>query len=85
MKKGKKNIIIEDLLKKYKTSLNGLNKHEVKERLNKYGLNELPKEEQKSVMKLFFGSLKDPIIYVLIVSPILSFSILIVQGPRLKP
>ncbi len=73
MKKGKKNIIIEDLLKKYKTSLNGLNKHEVKERLNKYGLNELPKEEQKSVMKLFFGSLKDPIIYVLIVSAILSF------------
>ncbi len=73
MKKGNKNVITDGLLKKYKTSLNGLNKKEVKERLDKFGLNELPKEEQKSVAQLFFGSLKDPIIYVLIASAILSF------------
>ena len=73
MKKDKNNKITEELLKKYKTSLNGLNKEEVKKRIDKYGLNELPKEDNKSIARLFFESLNDPIIYVLLVSTILSF------------
>ena len=73
MKKDKNNKITEELLKKYKTSLNGLNKEEVKKRIEKYGLNELPKEDNKSIARLFFESLNDPIIYVLLVSTVLSF------------
>lgn len=61
------------LLKEFETSMNGLTDSEVRKRLKKYGLNELPKEEHKSVMSIFFNSLKDPIIYVLIVAAILSF------------
>ena len=73
MKKDKKSRIAEELLKKYRTSLNGLSKKEVKNRLEKYGLNELPKEKEKSVLKIFLSALNDPIIYVLIIASILSF------------
>ncbi|NLC48547.1 MAG: cation-transporting P-type ATPase [Tenericutes bacterium] len=61
------------VLKELKTSLSGLSDNEVKKRTIKYGLNELPKEEIKSIYQLFFLSLKDPIIYVLIFAAILSF------------
>ena len=61
------------VLKEFKTSLSGLSEVEAKNRLKEYGLNELPKEEQKSVGEIFFSSFKDPIIYVLIVAAILSF------------
>lgn len=61
------------LLKEFETTMNGLDEKEVKRRLHKYGKNELPKEEHKSVIQIFLGSLKDPIIYVLIVAAILSF------------
>ena len=61
------------ILKEYKSSLSGLNNTDVKRRLKKYGLNELPKEESKSVFKMFLSSFNDPIIYVLIVCAILSF------------
>ena len=61
------------LLKEFESSMSGLDEKEVKKRLHKYGLNELPKEEHKSVAQIFFGSMKDPIIYVLIAAAILSF------------
>ena len=61
------------LLKDFETSMSGLDEKEVKKRIHKYGLNELPKEEHKSVWQIFFGSMKDPIIYVLIAAAILSF------------
>jgi magnesium-transporting ATPase (P-type) len=61
------------ILKVFETSMNGLSDKEVKHRLTKYGKNELPKEKQKSVGEIFFGSLKDPIIYVLIAAALFSF------------
>jgi magnesium-transporting ATPase (P-type) len=61
------------ILKEFETSMNGLSDKEVKHRLTKYGKNELPKEKQKSVGEIFFGSLKDPIIYVLIAAALFSF------------
>ena len=70
MKKDKK---VDELLKKYKTSLDGLRSEEAKSRLLTYGPNELPKEEKPGVVKLFFSSLNDPIIYVLLAAAILSF------------
>lgn len=63
----------KEILENYNTSIDGLSEKEVKKRLSKYGLNELPKEKNKPLYKIFFESLKDPIIYVLIMCTILSF------------
>ena len=60
------------VLKEFKSSLSGLNDKEVRLRLKRYGLNELPKEQKKSKFDIFIDSFKDPIIYVLIVAAILS-------------
>ena len=53
-------------LRELKTSLNGLTSKESSHRLNKYGLNELPKEEKKNLFQIFLNAFKDPIIYVLL-------------------
>lgn len=63
----------KEILENYNTSIDGLCESEAKKRLSKYGLNELPKEKNKPLYKIFFESFKDPIIYVLIVCSILSF------------
>ena len=67
------NIQKSKILKEYDSSLSGLRETEVKKRLKKYGYNELPKEKKKTRTQIFFSSLNDPIIYVLLVSCILSF------------
>ena len=61
------------ILKEYGSSLSGLRESEVKRRIKKYGLNELPKENKKTIPQIFLSSLKDPIIYVLLIAAILSF------------
>ena len=61
------------ILKDYNSTLSGLRESDIKKRLKKYGLNELPKEKMKSRLQIFISSLNDPIIYVLIVAAILSF------------
>ena len=63
----------KEILEDFKTSMDGLTTKEATKRLEKYGYNELPKEEIKPLYKVFLGSFKDPIIYVLIVCAILSF------------
>lgn len=63
----------KEVLKKLKTSLNGLTVKESQNRLRKNGLNELPKQKRKSIINVFFSSFKDPIIYVLLIASILSF------------
>ena len=60
------------IIKEFETSMNGLSDKEVKHRLTIYGKNELPKEKQKTISEIFFGSLKDPIIYVLIAAAVFS-------------
>ncbi len=61
------------VLKEFNSSLSGLKVSEAKKRLKQYGLNELPKEKKKTKAEIFISALNDPIIYVLIVSAILSF------------
>ena len=60
------------LLKSLETSMSGLKTTEAKARLKKYGKNELPKEKKKTIVEIFFGSMNDPIIYVLFVAAALS-------------
>ena len=73
MKKDYEYIDIKKVLKKLKTSLNGLTDREANRRLKEYGYNELPHEKKKSIFKVFIESFMDPIIYVMIVAAILSF------------
>ena len=63
----------QEIMEKLNTNRNGLKQEEVNERLNKYGLNELPKAKKDNIFKIFFSEFNDPIIWLLIVSIIFSF------------
>ena len=54
------------------TRKEGLTSQEVKERLEKYGYNELPKKEQDSIVKIFFMQFCNAITIIMIVAAILS-------------
>ena len=73
MKKYFEYLDSKKVLKELKSSLNGLSEKEAKSRIKTYGLNELPKEKEKSVFQIFLSAINDPIIYVLVVAAILSF------------
>ncbi len=62
-----------EVLKKLKTSLNGLSQREVLKRREKYGKNELPKKKQDSIIKIFFKGFLAPIILILLGTIIFSF------------
>ena len=62
----------EEIYQKLQTSEDGLSSKEAKKRLNKNGLNELPKKKPDSVLKIFFSEMKDPIILLLLVAIIAS-------------
>lgn len=66
---------VEDILNKLQTSLNGLSENDAKERLNRYGKNELPKKKSISIFKIFFKEIFDPIVIILLVVTIISFLI----------
>lgn len=54
--------ILEDL----DTKINGLNENEVKNRIEKFGYNELPKVEKEPVIITFLKQFCDPLIYILL-------------------
>jgi Ca2+-transporting ATPase len=61
------------ILRELNTDLHtGLNKAEVKSRLEKYGYNELKKEEKISPLVLFFNQFKNILIIILLVAIVLS-------------
>ena len=61
-----------ELFDKLNTDNHGLSTSEAENRIKKYGLNELPKKKKDSIIKLFFKSMIDPIILLLIVAIISS-------------
>ena len=63
---------IEEAMQKLQTSEEGLSSREAKKRLEKYGLNELPKKKPDSIFKIIFREVTDPIILLLIVAIIAS-------------
>ena len=63
---------IEEIYQKLQSSGDGLTTKEVFKRLEKYGKNELPKKKPDSVLKIFLGELRDPIVLLLIVAIIAS-------------
>lgn len=51
----------------------GLSKEEVKNRLNKYGKNAIASEKKKSAVIIFLSQFNTPMIYILIISAVISF------------
>ena len=64
---------IENILKKLKTTELGLTTSDAKERIARYGKNELPKKKSDGIIKIFLRQLKDPIVLILIITIIFSF------------
>lgn len=62
-----------EIYQKLDTSKSGLSTKEAEKRLLKYGSNVLPKGKKKTVLQVFLSELKSPIIFILIISMILSF------------
>lgn len=65
----------DNVIHNLKTKLDGLEQHEVNNRLNKYGYNELPKNNKDSIFKIFIRGIKDPIVLLLLITVIFSFII----------
>lgn len=63
----------EEVCKKLETSENGLSDAEALARLEKYGYNEISKKKNRSIFKMLWEQLKDPMILILIGAAILSF------------
>ena len=68
-------ISIDDIIEKLSSNINGLTSKDAEERLNRYGKNELPKQEKENVFTIFLSELKDPIVLVLLVSVVFCFLI----------
>lgn len=66
---------IPEVFKKLKTNSEGLSKQEIKQRQELYGLNTLPETKGKSVFKMIFDQINNPLIYVLFFTALFSFSI----------
>lgn len=63
---------IDEILKKFQTTEEGLTSKEASKRLDINGKNELPKKKPDSVLKIFINELLDPIILLLIVAIVAS-------------
>lgn len=64
---------IKEVVTKLNTDIkNGLTNDKVKERLEKFGLNKLEEETKKSIIKLLFEQVNDVMIYVLLISAVIT-------------
>ena len=65
-----------DVIKKYNTNIDtGLTSIEASKLLDKYGENVLPKKKGRSIFKIFFSGLLDPIVLLLVFTAVISFAI----------
>lgn len=60
----------EEVLNELKTSVKGLTEVEVKERQEKYGLNELKEKEGTSTFQMIIDSFKDPLVIILLIAAV---------------
>ena len=62
------NLSVDEAIERLSSRQNGLTEKEAKERLTRYGTNELPKQNKDNILKIFINELKDPIVLVLLVT-----------------
>ena len=67
---------VEELFRTFQTSINGLSKSQVEERLHIYGSNEFAKEKKKTIFRKIIEALIEPMTIILIVASLLSFFII---------
>ncbi|MEM3609876.1 MAG: cation-transporting P-type ATPase [Candidatus Aenigmatarchaeota archaeon] len=66
---------IEELFKKFNSSLNGLTKEYVELNRKKFGQNIIQEQKKESLLELFFNQFQNLAIYVLIVAALISFAL----------
>lgn len=67
---------VRETLRRLKTSsAKGLNLQEAEERKKKYGHNALPEEKRLTAVKIFFSQFKNPLIYILLIAAIITFTL----------
>ena len=64
---------VDNILKEFNSSLEGLSREEANKRLKEYGYNELPRKKRKGILKILFEELFNPIEVILIITLLLSF------------
>lgn len=64
----------KEVLQEFRSSIHGLSQNEASRRIRKYGYNKLPESKKLSLISLFFGQFKNPLIYILFFALIVSFS-----------
>jgi Ca2+-transporting ATPase len=62
----------QEIMEKFKTSENGLSKHEAQERINEYGYNEFKEKQTKSTLQRFLEQFKDFLVIILIIAAVIS-------------
>ena len=62
----------EEVLKEFNVSCNGLSDKQLKENVEKYGLNQLKEKKKQTVLEVFLGQFKDLLVLILIVAAIIS-------------
>lgn len=76
----------EEILKEYKTTLDGLTEQEAKRRLNLYGKNILIEKNKKSKLRIFIDQFKNVMIILLLVVGLMSlFYAIFTNGDFLEP
>ena len=77
---------VEDIIKEYKTSLNGLTEEEAHRRLNLFGKNIIVEKNKKSKLSIFLNQFKNVMIILLLVVGLMSlFYAIFTNGDFLEP
>lgn len=63
---------VNECLKELNSSKDGLSEEEANNRLNEFGLNELPKGKKVTFFTVFFSQFKNPMVYILFIAMVLS-------------
>ena len=66
---------VEECLQNLACTVNGLSTMDVKVRTERYGKNSLAEPKKKTLLSIFTDQFKSPIIYILLIATVVSFSI----------
>ena len=66
---------VEECLQNLACTVNGLSTMDVKVRIERYGKNSLAEAKKKTLFNIFVDQFKSPIIYILLIATVVSFSI----------
>lgn len=69
----------ENVVKEMKSSINGLTENEARERLKKYGKNELMREKRQSLIKRFFKQFLNIMVAILLFSACVSIAVALIN------